>query len=324
MKEYKTFELTDKETGEIISSAKLEIKQGSQVSIKTTTEEQRNSYKHKQELNEQMKEFIKENEGAFVHLIFKYGRPLFQELEKRAPGNKSNIHVIRFMMLATCLTFGGKLFDDNKNEVKKSSLKNIWDVQNRNSINETYNLLMECEYIYETEEGYLMINEDLIIKGAMDNFDKLKEENPGLVYRRVFIDNLKTMYHGTESKQRKQLANLFKALPYIHFRYNVFCSNPTEEDETKLELLNWTDLARLCGYEEKKNIAKFKKDLFALKIYGYDVIGEFRTGSGSTIKVNPKVYYGGDDVKDVKNLYGSDMFNMIEGYAKNHKNKGII
>ena len=223
------------------------------------------------------------------------------------------------MMLATCLTFGGKLFDDNNNRVKKSSLKNIWDVSNRNSINETYNLLKECNYIYETEEGYIMINEDIVIKGAIDNLEELKKENPRLTYTRVFVDNLKEMYRGTESKQRKHLANLFKILPYVNYKYNVFCANPTETDKKQLELLDWTDLAKICGYNTD-NASRLKKDLMKLKIYGYDVIGQFETGSGKTIKVNPKVYYAGDDSEDVKRLYSCDMFDMIEGYAQRKNN----
>ena len=31
--------------------------------------------------------------------------------------------------------------------------------------------------------------------------------------------------------------------------YNVFCMNPQEVDEKKLDLLTWTDLARICGYD---------------------------------------------------------------------------
>ena len=115
------------------------------------------------------------------------------------------------------------------------------------------------------------------------------------------------MYNGTASKQRKQLANLFKILPYINFKYNIFCSNPTETDKTKLKLLNWTELARKCGYDET-NVTDFKNNLMKLKVYGYDVIGELNRGSGKTIIVNPHVYYGGDDTNDVKWLY--DVFEM--------------
>ena len=206
-------------------------------------------------------------------------------------------------MLATCQTFGGKLFDSNKNEIKKSSLKKIWDTDNRNGINETYNLLLECGYIYETEGGHIMLNDELVIKGAIDNFKDLKKDDNDMTYTRVFIDNIKDMYYGTEPKQRKQLANLFKILPYINYKFNAFCTNPTETDETKLDLMTWTDLARICGYEEKNHVTRFKKDLMNLKIHGHDVIGCFERSSGMTIIVNPKVYYSGDDVKDVEWLY---------------------
>lgn len=307
MKEYKTFELTDKETGEVISTTKAEIKPGTQVGIKATTEDQRESYKHKLELIKEIKEFIEENEGSYVHLLFRYGAPIFRELEEKAPGSKCNTHVIRFMMLTTCLTFGGKLFDSNKNEVKKSSLKKIWDTTSKNSINDTYNLLKECGYIYETEEGYIMINEELVIKGAIENFEELRKQDHSFTYTRVFIDNLREMYLNTEPKQRKQLANLFKILPYINFKYNVFCTNPTEIDKKELDLLDWADLAKLCGYD-KSQVARFKKDLMNLKIFGYDVIGEFNRSSGMTIIVNPKVHYGGDDTNDVRYLY--DLFDM--------------
>lgn len=307
MSEYKTYDLIDKETGEIIDSRTVETTPGRRTGISTSSEDQRDAYKHKLELDKEMADFIKENEGAFIHLIYKYGSVIFRELEEKLSGNKSNIHIIRFMILASYQTFGGKLFDDDKHRIKKSSLKHIWDVSNRNSINESYNLLLECGYIYE-EEGYIMINDKMIIKGEItDIINELKKEDGRYTYTRVFVDNIKSMYYGTEQKQRKQLANLFKILPYVNFKYNVFCSNPTETDETKLELLNWTNLAELCGYD-KTHVTKFKKDLMNLKVYDVDVIGYFKRGTGMTIVVNPKVYYGGDDANDVKWLY--KLFNM--------------
>lgn len=313
MSEYKTIIYTDGDTGEAIGSTKAEIKPGTQIKVTVTQEEQRESYKNHQEAIEEMKETIAEDEGAFVHLIYKYGTAIFRELEEKVPGNKNNIHVIRFMMLATCLTFGGNLFDDNKHRVKKSSLKRIWDVQNRNSINETYEILKECGYIYETEEGYIMLNEEMVLKGEIKNFIKeLKLEDGRYTYTRVFVDNVKEMYYGTEPKQRKQLANLFKALPYIHYKYNVFCANPTEADKDKVIPLNWTDLARLCGYEEKKHIAKFKKDLTSLGIYDRSVIGQFENRTGNKIiVVNPRIYYGGNDLNEVKDL--QRLFDWADG-----------
>jgi hypothetical protein len=298
-----------KEYDETVKITKeFELKPGDTLISKIITENQSEFAKQKQKLDKEIAEFIEANEGAYVHLFFKYGMPIFKELEEKVPGSKCNTHVIRFMMLTTCLTFGGKLLDKNGHRIKKSSLKKLWDTTSKNSVYETYNLLLECGYVYETEEGYVMLNEDMVIKGEMvDILKELKKQDKDFTCTRVFVENLEEMYYGTESRQRKQLANLFKALPYINFKYNVFCSNPTETDETKLELLNWTDLAKLCGYDETK-VTRFKKDLWNLKIFGYNVIGQFETKAGVTIIVNPKVYYGGDDVEDVKYLYR--LFNM--------------
>ena len=299
MSEYKTYDLIDKETGEVIGSKTVDIKPGRRTGIATSTDESRDAYKRHQEDIEEMKETI---DDAYFHLIFKYRTVIFRELEERLSGNKNNIHVIRFIILASYQTFGGNLLDKNRHRIKKSSLKKIWDTTNRNSINETYNLLLECGYIYE-EEGYIMINDKMIIKGKVKDFyNELKKQDSRYAYRRIYSDNVKDMYYGTESKQRKQLANLFKILPYINYRYNIFCSNPAETDKDKIEPLTWTDLAKECGYD-KTNVTKFKKDLMSLKVHGCDVIGEFTHGlDKKNIVVNPAIYYGGVDADDIKGV----------------------
>lgn len=312
MKTYETI-INDINNGEYLGKNTVEVKDTDIVTTKVRSSKEFDNQvqfaKNKKMLDAEMKEFIENNEGAFVHLIFKYGQPIFKKLEEKAPGNKANVHEIRFIVLATYKTYKGCLSYSNGQRIKKEDLGKIWDTSSRNSRNETYNLLKECGYIYETEEGYIMINEDIIIKGAVENFKELKEEDNSSTYTRVFIDNVREMYNGTESKQRKQLANLFKILPYINFKYNVFCMNPAEVDETKLDLLNWTNLAELCGYD-KTNVSKFRKELMKLKVCGHDVIGQFETSSGKTLCVNPKVYYSGDDANDVRNLYV--MFKMCE------------
>lgn len=306
MKEYEETIITkDKETGEIIGTKIVEINPGETVLVKVIPENPNEFCENKKELDKQIKNFIEKNEGAFISLIYKYNATIFKELEEKAPGSKCTLHIIRFMMLATRLTFGGKLLDKNGHRVKKSTLMKIWDTSSRNSRNETYDLLKECGYVYETEEGYIMINEDMVIKGAItDIIKELKKEDKDFTCVRVFVKNLEEMFNNTEPKQRKQLANLFKILPYINFKYNVFCANPTETEEENLKPLNWTELTKLCGYDESQ-VTRFKKSLMTLKVFGSSVIGQFESETtGKIIIVNPKIYYGGDDVKDVEYLYG--------------------
>lgn len=309
---YRRITAIDIDTNEVLGNVLLKKDGTEDLILDTENKKQKKAYKTKSQQTKDMAEFIQNNEGAYYHLIYKYGYPLFDRLQSQYEGNKANIHIIRFIQLATHISYGGKLYDSNNNEIKKSSLSKIWHTENnRKSVNETYNILTECGYIYESEEGYIMINEELVVKGAIEDFKKLHKADDSLTYVRIYSNNVKDMYEGTEPKQRKQLANLFKVLPFINFKHNVFCMNPTETDHTKLQLLNWTDLAKICGYEDNKHIAKFKRDLMKLKIYGYDTIGQFITDSRKAICINPKVYYGGNDIEDVKKLYV--MFEMCEG-----------
>lgn len=304
MKEYKykRVQAIDTDTGEVLGNVLLK-NQSEQLVMKVVNEKQVRAIKKKTENKGTIAEHIAQHEGSFVHFIYKYGQPIMQSLETKCGGNKANIHIIRFIQLATYSTFGGKLFDRNWNRIKKSSLSNIWNVKNnRKSVKETYDLLIECGYITETEEGYIMISEELVVKGAIEDFKKLRKQDADLTYTRLFSKNIQWMYEGTEPKARKQLANLFKILPYINFKYNVFCANPNETDEKKLELYTWTDLARMCGVDAL-NVTRFKRELWKLKIYGYNTIGEFLSGDNKAICVNPKIYYSGDNVEDVRNLY---------------------
>lgn len=306
---YKRVSAIDTDTGEVLGNVLLK-NQSEQLVMKAVNEKQVRAIKKKTENKSSIAEHIAENEGSFVHFIYKYGQPIMQSLELKCGGNKANIHIIRFIQLATFSTFGGKLFDSNRNRIKKSSLSNIWNAKNnRKSVNETYDLLIECGYIYETEEGYIMISDDLIVKGAIEDFKKRRKQDVDVTYTRLFSKNIQSMYEGTEPKARKQLANLFKILPYINFKHNILCANPTETDKSKLVLYNWTDLARICGYDET-NITKFKRELWKLKIYGYNTIGQFSSGNSYYICVNPKLYYSGDNIEDVDFLYKS--FEMLE------------
>ncbi|WP_195346661.1 hypothetical protein [Paraclostridium sordellii] len=312
--DYNRLELKNTDTGEVIGNTLLKTDGSEEVVIDIKNKNKIEGYKKKSKEIREMSEFIQSNEGSYIHLIYKYCYPIFDKIQTKCGGNKSNIHIIRFIVLATYTTFGGKLFDNNKNRIKRSSLKTIWNTSSKNSIKETYDLLIECGYIFENEEGYIMINQDLIVKGVIDDFKNLHKQDSNLTYTRLFSKNIQDMYEGTEPKSRKQLANLFKILPFVNFKYNVFCSNPTETDETKLMLYTWTDLARLCS-ENEKNVTRFKKDLMKLRVYGFEVIGQFETGSGKSICINPKVYYSGADISEVKHLYS--MFRMCDKLLKN-------
>jgi hypothetical protein len=176
-----------KEYEETIKVTKeYELKPGDKLVSRIVTENQSNSNKYHKDLVEEYKE---QNDEAFFHLIFKYGTIIFKELEEKAPGNKCNIHIIRFIILASYVTYKGNLIDKYGHNIKKSSLKKIWNTENRNGVNDTYNLLKECGYIYETKEGHIMINKDMVIKGGITkHYKELKKQDGRYTYKRICID----------------------------------------------------------------------------------------------------------------------------------------
>lgn len=251
-----------------------------------------------------MREYLKYNEfGRFFHMIYKYNQPMFEDLRKTVPKSKMNITIVRFTVLVAHMSLYGK--------VKKSMLTEVWDTENRNGINETYKFLLECGFIQEAEDGFITINENIVREKIKDHIKELRKEDKDYTYTRVFCESILKLYNEIAINQRKQLANLYAILPYISFKYNRLCKNPTETDNLKVEPLSWTDLCDKCGYD-KKNAFRLRKDLMSLKIKGQGVFIEI-TGENDNkvIIVNPHIYYAGDNVNELKAI-----IDIFESFAK--------
>lgn len=264
--------------------------------------------KYKMNQTKDIKEFIASNEGNFIHSLYKYCYPYLVDLQNLDNGSKNNIHIIRFVVLCTYLSKDGYIRYDSR-KITKSRLIRIWNLKDSKQSKKTYEKLKEINYIYEDEEGYIMVDNSIMTNGKIEGFKKLRKVENDLTYTRLFSKNIQDMYYSCEEKDRKQLANLFKLLPFVNFKYNVFCMNPQEIDKKKLILCNWKDLARLCGYEES-NSARLKKDLMKLRIYDSLTIGMFTTANGNAICINPKIYYSDSDISEVKYLYS--LFEMCD------------
>ena len=122
---------------------------------------------------------------------------------------------------------------------------------------------------------------------------------------RLYTENIQDMYYGTKESKRGYIGGLVKLIPWINTEFNILCSNPQETDESKLNLLTWEDITRICGYKDVKN---FKKNILDLKIKGYDAVKCLIHGRGMAIYINPKFCYSSDNIASLYSLYA--LFNM--------------
>ena len=251
-----------------------------------------------------MREYLNDNEfGRFFHMIYKYNQPMFEDLRKIVPKSKVNITIVRFTVLVAHISLHGK--------VKKSMLTEVWDTENRNGINETYKFLLDCKFICISKDGFITINENIVREKIKDHIKELRKEDKSYTYTRVFCESILKLYYETEINKRKQLANLYAILPYINFKYNRLCNNPTETDNLEVEPLSWTDLCDICEYD-KSHAARLRKDLMKLKINGQYVLMDTICGEDENIIiVNPRIYYAGDNVNELKAI-----MDLFESFSK--------
>jgi len=244
-------------------------------------------------INEQkeFKTFLKENQGKFTHVIYNYKTNYLVEL--------NNLDLVRLNVLATYAGSSGKCYDKNRNEITKGSLSDIWDVS-RCNIGQTYEKLLSVGAI-KMDNKQIIVNTELFKYGVIE---KLEDRT----YTRMFNDKLLGLYHNTPKKSRKQIGMLIRLLPYINYKYNILCRNPEEYRKEEIKPLNWQEVCNILGQDAEATHTRTKNSLMKLNINGYYVVGQFKTGKGYHLIINPKVYYGGNNLADVKHLY--TMFGM--------------
>ncbi len=315
----------NKDTGEVINTQLItssDIVIGNRLITEKTTNRNKGFVQKLENTSKtnELKNHLSENVGEFFHLLYEYGNVFMPLLYNDCEGNNTNIHIIRFIKLATCLNKKNNLENKHKHRVKKTDLKNIWNISNRNHINETYNILKKHGYINVDDDGYISINDNVIYKGKItEKIKELKKMNENITYIRVFEESIKGLYEGAKATERKQLANLFKILPFVNYRYNVICSNPSETDEEKIIPLVWSEIAEICGYDISQT-ARFRNSLTKFEINNKSVIGTFTDNRGEFISVNPNIYYGGNSVPDVEFL--AKLFNFSDKLGAKTKRRG--
>jgi hypothetical protein len=110
-------------------------------------------------------------------------------------------------------------------------------------------------------------------------------------------EGIREIYEKAKPREHRRLALLMELLPYINFSHNIVCNNPNEKDIDKVDPFNLTEVMELAKYT---NLTKFKRDLLNLTVNEELVIKITETKNGKFIYVNPRIFYKGNNVNDLK------------------------
>ena len=115
----------------------------------------------------------------------------------------------------------------------------------------------------------------------------------------MFEQAIEKLYKRAIPKERKKLGILVEIFPYINIKYNIVCRNPLEEDERKVDYMDFKELAEELGYGKPSML---KKKLFDLRVDYKCVVGAFTTIDFTKILISPNAFYEGNDEKEMDYL----------------------
>lgn len=203
-------------------------------------------------------------------------------------------YLFRFIYLCTFMNYKnyivfGNAFGANKLATKKDlqELFKLKDQQFYNTVN-----YLEREKLIKFVDGNVVINKDVCIRGKISKMKSRKSA-------RMFDDAIREIYEKSTSKEHKKLDLLIKLLPFVHYELNVIVHNPREQITDRIKAITLTELAEILGYSTTQRL---KRNLFNITVSGQPVIMLATIENKSKIIINPRVYYKGNNLEEMKGL----------------------
>jgi len=228
------------------------------------------------------------------HFYFNFYNRLLDKLKPQ--------HLTRFLYLSCYINYDNLLVINKTTRhipIYEEDLQSILKLS-RTEVYSTKIELIEKELLIINDDKTLSINPKYCKKG-----DIMKNKKIGKT--RMFENGIKELYEKSKPTEHKQLALLFQLLPYLNFGYNVICKNEDVTQEV-LEHIHPYTLNEIADILGQTNITRFKKRLMDMTVNGESVVCINEIKNKKLITINPKVFYKGTRLEDLKYLQG--LFNM--------------
>lgn len=236
------------------------------------TKEQRETYT-KYLRNKQAK--IAGRNHAFTFAPIEHIQKVIERLETK--------HCGYLLVLQTYMNYNGCLvIGQKKKAMQKDEMAKILNLK-RTAFNDFYKKMILHEIIFEDiEKKSYSINQDYYFKGSLNGIKNVIKSYSTDI-RELFKNHAAT-----------DLGILYKLIPYIHYRTNMLCSNPSEDIEENIEGLKKTDIADILGISRPT----LDNMILKMRLRMYNVFATIKRGNKSFILVNPKIFYRLDGYPD--------------------------
>ena len=215
----------------------------------------------------------------------------------------------RLVFLSTFLSYDGALKYNNSKPLTSASILKELKLSTR-EYSRFMNEMKALKIMYE-EDGLWKINPNIFYKGKIPQ-DPVGLSDERIYCMRLYCKAVREIYRQSAPRYHKTLSYVFQIIPYVNRNYNIVCWNPLETDIEKIECMSLGDFCDLIGYD-RSNAKRLMKTLFD-PMFELDngrvtsiinmVVVKFGEVDTYRIYINPRVYYAGDDWKQVEALGG--------------------
>jgi group I intron endonuclease len=221
-----------------------------------------------------------------------YGTYFFFNYEEKLLSDAPSALLARFLYLCCHMTYKNYIATKREKLVTTKEFKNIIKLSNTDAYKLRKNLI-NYKLITFTANETFRINRKYSSKGSCTKYD-----NNGI---RIFSAALKELYDNSTPREHAQLSLLYRMIPYLHFKTNICCKNPSEPDISRIEPYTLMEISMLI---HESNITRFKRKFLAMTVYGEPVLKIIRFKGKRAIAINPRICFKGkyNDLTILKEL----------------------
>lgn len=265
-------------------------------------EQERERYKQKKE----QADYVvaqKDVSGDFYWTLFESAEEYFPDVSDSVLAKI--VYLITFMDYDTNLLVVQDSPTSPKRPMTKKDVAKVIRLY-RTKFPKFWNELMATGIIAEELDGKLRVC-SLFCKGS------LTKKN--MAAMKVFTHAVRYMYENIDVRSHQYISYLFRLIPYINLRHNVFCKNPLETEKSEIIRMTAKDMCHIFGIDDSQ-VKRFIKTLFKLSFV--DKNGDKRSvitlvtnykndGERNFVLINPQFYAG--------YMSKSDMLSVLDEFA---------
>lgn len=266
-------------------------------------------------ITEAQEEKIKNNVLLYKTIFNQYGEFFFYKYDELLYDIQWDTALaFRFLYVCTFADWNGCIYYDEDNKCAKESDFIMVFNKPKSTVSGFVDELIEHELVYQDTNGVYRVSEQYFAKKLSDNDFKNRSI-------RAFHKSIRELYRKVSARQHALVGELLKLVPFINIHTNALCKNINEADPNYINPLNKQDIQDIFrdGSDYGRKIyTKLEK----LMIHGEAVIAKFTTVDHSHYVVNPRIFYRGNNINDLKAL--TKQFDIATSMAKKRRMKKYV